>query len=122
MERIEVVRGHELKKADSTQGIVRSKAFEATGVLYAQSRIAGGVVSGWHHHGERDLYGFLASGRLRLQYGEGEKDAVELAPGDFFHIPIGLVHRDVNPDQHDEAVVVNMLLGQGPTVVNVEGP
>jgi uncharacterized RmlC-like cupin family protein len=90
--------------------------------LYAQSRIAGKVISDWHHHGARDLYGFLVSGRLRLEYGEGQKDAVEVTPGDFFHIPIGLIHRDANPGEHEEALVVNILLGKGPTVVNVAGP
>jgi len=32
------------------------------------------------------------------------------------------VHRDVNPDRREEAVVVHVTVGQGPTVVNVAGP
>jgi uncharacterized RmlC-like cupin family protein len=119
---IEVVHSAELKKGDSTRGILREKAFETEDVLFARSRIAGGVKSDWHHHGERDLYGFLLSGKLRLDFGEGEKDHVDFSTGDFFHIQIGLVHRDVNPDQNQDAVVVNLLLGKGPPVVNVPGP
>ena len=122
MEGIEVVRSADLKKGDSTQGILRDKAFEAGKVLFARSRIAGGVKSGWHHHGERDLYGFIASGRLRFDYGAGGKDFTEVGAGDFFHIKVGVVHRDVNPDQREDAVVVNILLGKGTPVVNVPGP
>jgi len=122
MSGIEVVRGAELKKGDSTQGIVRDKAFETEDVLFARSRIAGGVKSGWHHHGARDLYGFVVSGRLRFDYGEGGKDFVQVGAGDFFHIRVGLVHRDVNPDSSQDALVVNILLGSGPPVVNVSGP
>lgn len=119
MVRIEVVRGAELKKGELTQGIVRNTAFEKEELLFARSRVAAGVRSGWHHHGARDVYGFLVSGRLRFDYTEDGKDSIEVEEGDFFHIPAGLVHRDVNPDQSHEAVVVNIFLGRGPPVINV---
>jgi len=80
------------------------------------------VASGWHHHGARRLYGFLVSGRLRLEYGPRGTEDVELRSGDFFQIPPGLVHRDVNPDRERELVVVNTLVGKGTPVVNVPGP
>jgi uncharacterized RmlC-like cupin family protein len=119
---IEVIRNAGLKKGEYTQGIFRDKAFETKNVLFARSRVAGGVKSGWHHHGSRDLYGFLVSGRLRFDTRKDERDSVEVGAGDFFHIPVGLVHRDVNPDNVNEAVVVNVLLGEGPPVVNVQEP
>ena len=118
---IRVVRSTEMGKGEFTEGIVRDKAFEAEGVLFARSRIAGGVKSGWHHHGKRKIYGFIVSGRLRFEY-EGGKNPVTVDAGDFFHIPVGLVHRDVNPNKHQEAVVVNIFLGRGPPVVNVPEP
>jgi uncharacterized RmlC-like cupin family protein len=120
--RIEVVRAAELRKGDSTPGIVRHKAFEADDVLFARSTIAGGVVSGWHHHGKRHLYGFLVSGRLRFDYGENGNEAIEVRPGDYFHILVGVIHRDVNPDPARKAVVVNILLGKGASVVNLPKP
>ncbi|HUI85727.1 MAG TPA: hypothetical protein VLY21_01060 [Nitrososphaerales archaeon] len=40
-------------------------------------------MSAWHHHGERHPYGFLISGRMRLEFGPNGRDAVELSPGDF---------------------------------------
>ncbi len=122
MPQIEVVRSADLRSGESTQGIVRNTAFEQSGILVARSRIAGGVSSGWHHHGERELYGFLVLGRLRLEYGLKGRLAVDLDPGDFFHIPSRVVHRDVNPATDHEIVVVNVFAGEGPSVVNVPGP
>ena len=84
--------------------------------------MAGGVESAWHHHGKRDVYGYMVSGTLRFDFGEGGESSVAATAGDFFHIPVGLVHRDVNPNERKEAVVVNIMFGKGPPVVNVRGP
>ncbi len=122
MPRIEVVRKDRLTAGAVTQGIRRDRAFDHENVVVARSQIAVGTISNWHHHGTRHLYGFLASGRLRFDYGRDGKEAVELAPGDFFHVPPGLVHRDVNASQDEVAVVVNLSVGIGPAVGNVSGP
>jgi len=119
---IEVVRDSNLTKVASTHGITRMRAFESDIVLVSQSRVGPGVVSGWHHHGKRHLYGFLVSGQLQLEYLLNGTQMVTVQAGDFFHIPVGLVHRDLNPDQDRELVVVNVLAGKGPAVVNVEAP
>ena len=119
---IDVVRGADLRSSEATRGIVRDAAFERRGMTIARSRVPAGVSSDWHHHGERELYGFMVSGRLRLEYGPLGKQAADLSPGDFFHIPARLVHRDVNPTRDQDVIVVNLLEGVGPTVVNVSGP
>ena len=97
MSRIEVVRGSELGVGESTKGILRKKAFESETTLVSQSQVAPGVVSGWHHHGTRQLYGFIVSSRLQLEYFLRGQEIADLNVGDFFHIPAGLVHRDLNP-------------------------
>ncbi len=79
-------------------------------------------MSGWHHHGTRHLYALVEAGLMRLEYGLKGARAVEVKQGDSFHIPPLLVHRDVNPDEERELVVVNILVGRGAPVVNVEGP
>jgi quercetin dioxygenase-like cupin family protein len=122
MPRIEVVRSKELKAGDATDGIARGRAFEDDAAIVSRTRVAAGVRSAWHHHGSRLLYGFLAAGRFRLEYGPDGKEAADLEPGDFFRIPVGLVHRDVNPDSTQEVVVVSVVVGRGPAVVNVRGP
>ena len=122
MEGIEVIHFGDSREGDSTQGIVRDRAFEKEDIVIGWSRVGRGVQSAWHHHGMRDVYGFVVSGRLRFDFGKAGKDSVEAATGDFFHIPVGLVYRDVNPDRQKEAVVVNVMFGKGPPVINVEGP
>jgi uncharacterized RmlC-like cupin family protein len=122
MSSIEVVRGDALTAGSSTRGITREKAFEEGIALVSRSRIAGGVASDWHHHGRRLLFGILLAGRLRLEYGPHGKEAVDLEPGDFFRIPVGLVHRDVNPDAKRETLVAAFLEGEGIPIVNVAGP
>ena len=64
----------------------------------------------------------FVSGRLRLEYGPNGTEAAAVSPGDFFHVPRGLVHRDVNPDPAHGVVVVSILVGSGVPVVNVESP
>jgi len=122
MNKIEVVRMVSLRRGVPTRGIVRDKAFETDKVLFARSRVPAGIKSGWHHHGERDVYGFILAGKLRFEFGYGGRSSVEASTGDYFHIPVGLVHRDVNPQRSQEAVVVNIFLGGGPPVFNVARP
>lgn len=119
---IEVVRESDLKPGDPTPGIVRRKAFDGGGALVAQSRISAGVVSGWHHHGNRTVFGYLVSGRLRFDFGLGGKDSIEVRAGEYFRIPLMAIHRDVNPSLKEDAFVVNVFVGEGPTLVNVAGP
>src|SRR2546428_13792219 len=118
MPRIEVVHGADLKKGESTPGVVREKAFESSNALVSRTRLERGAISGWHHHGTHELYGFLVSGQLRLEYGPKGADAAVLGSGDFFHVPPGLVHRDVNPDRAPQPVIVNILLRSCPPGVN----
>src|SRR5438552_16187871 len=96
MPRIDVVHGTDLKKGESTSGIVREKAFESDTVLVSRTRLDRGAVWGWHHHGTRELYGFLVSGHLRLGYGPIGCQVASLSPGDFFLVSSGLVGRDDN--------------------------
>src|SRR5438046_10107645 len=97
MATIEVVRSRELHRGDSTEGIVRERAFEDDRAVVGRSRISGGVVSAWHHHGTRHLYGFLVAGRIRFDFGPAGSGFVEPAMGDFFRLPPGLGHRDATP-------------------------
>lgn len=122
MSLIKIVRSTELGTGYSTEGIVRKKAFESENVIFSQSRLLPGVVSGWHHHGTRHLYGYIVSGTLQLEYGISGEKKTDLNSGDFFHVPPCIVHRDVNPNKDCDLVVVNILVGVGPAVINVNSP
>ena len=95
-----------LSGAPGSQGITRHMAFRGEGFLIVRSRVDPGVVSGWHHHGDYDVYGY----------------AISVGPGDFFHVPARSIHRDVNPSTIEGQEVVLFLRGTGPMVVNAEGP
>lgn len=119
---IQVVRERELEPGASTPGIIRYRAFNASRAIVSQSRIGPGVTSDWHHHATRTLFGYLVSGQLRFDYGPRGSLSVEFSAHDYFRIPPGLIHRDVNPRTDREAIVVGVLVGEGPAVVNTTGP
>src|SRR5438046_9746543 len=98
MSRIEIVRGSELAVGDSTEGIVRKKAFESETTIVSQSQVAPGVGSGWHHHGTRQLYGFIVSGRRQLEYSLRRQEIADLNVGDVYHIRTGQGHSDCKPN------------------------
>jgi quercetin dioxygenase-like cupin family protein len=118
LDSIEIVREEDLKSGAVTPGITRHKAFENPNFLLSRTTINPNNISAWHHHGKRELFGFVLTGRLNLEY---EGGSAKVMQGDFFRVPVGLVHRDVNPEP-SVTVVVNMLVGEGELVVNVNPP
>jgi quercetin dioxygenase-like cupin family protein len=122
MPRIDIARAKDLGAGYATEGIIRRKAFESENTIVSQSQVAPGVVSGWHHHGAHHLYGYIVWGRLQLEYVLEGREVADLNSGDFFHVPPRLTHRDINPNKDQELLVVNILVGTGPAVVNVNSP
>lgn len=110
-----------LTAADGTPGILREKAFATERALLVRARAEGGISSGWHHHGDREVLGYCLKGRARLDFGPGGKQSTDIEEGEFFHVPVGLVHRDVNPTDEPQEFVI-AFVGTGPLVVNVDGP
>lgn len=111
-----------LSEAPGSPGITRHLAFRGDDFLVVRSRVEPGVVSGWHHHGEHDVYGYLISGSIRFEDGPRGRDATSVSPGGFFHVPARTVHRDINPSATEGQEAILFLRGSGPMVVNVEGP
>ena len=111
-----------LPKGPGSSGIIRHLAFEGEGFRVVRARGDPAMASGWHHHGEYAVYGYIVSGSVRFESGPGGKDAVTIGPGDFFLVPPHTVHRDVNPSPTEGQEVILFLVGGGPMVVNVDGP
>lgn len=122
MARIDVVHIGETKADDQRTDLVRDIGFEQKGLLFARTRIKGGNVSPWHHHGKWEIFAFMISGGTRFEYVDGKMTSVEVEAGDFFRIPVGLVHRDTNLSPDDEAVMIVLFRGEGPTTVNTPEP
>jgi uncharacterized RmlC-like cupin family protein len=80
-----------------------------------------GMAGGWHHHGDRETYVFMASGSLSVEFGPGGRERVTMSAGDYAHIPPRTVHREITGDDGPaDAFVVR--LGTGPQNVNVDAP
>lgn len=122
MDKIEALEKDELREAPATPAIIRHMAFRGDDTVILRSRTEPGAVSGWHHHGEYDVYGYMASGTFRFEFGPGGSDRTTVDEGGFFHVPPGTVHRDVNPSQTEGQEVILFLRGHGDMVVNVGGP
>ena len=122
MAKIEGVAKDTLSGGPGSPGITRHTAFQGEGYLVVRSRANPGTVSGWHHHGDYDVFGYMVVGAARFESGPGGRDAVSVGPGDFFHVPARTVHRDVNPSATEGQEVILFLRGAGPMVVNVDGP
>lgn len=118
---VDVVAPEDLEADESTPGVVRETVFETEANVMVRSRVGPETTTGWHHHGERHVYGYVVEGTGAVEYGPGGDERDEVGAGEFFYIAPGTVHRDVNPTDEDVVVLVNFV-GSGPPVVNVDGP
>lgn len=105
----------------ATPGVVRETAFDTGRATLMRARAEPRAASGWHHHGDRDVLGYVVRGRARFEFGAEGGDSVEIDAGGFFRVPAGLVHRDVNPLDEPQEIVL-AIVGEGPLVVNLDGP
>lgn len=111
----------ELTPGPSTPGMRRSQAIATENVWSGVVHTAPGAVSGWHHHGDHESVIYVASGALRMESGPNGQDVFDAQQGDFVFVPPHAVHREGNTTD-DVAMLVVTRSGQGPSVVNVEGP
>ncbi len=122
MKGVVVSRKGELHPSPGTPGIDREIALEGEDAILFHSIVKCGVVTGWHHHGQRSLYGYVVAGEGRFEFGPGGIKSVEVKTGDYFYVPANLIHREVNPSDREEYETVYVSTGSGPLTVNVDGP
>ena len=122
MSKIQALPKNALSDIPSSPGITRHIAFRGEGYLIVRARSEPGTTSGWHHHGDYDVYGYLVSGSGRFESNTAEDNAISLSPGDFFHVPNHTVHREINPSSDEPNEFVLFLRGTGPMVFNLDDP
>jgi mannose-6-phosphate isomerase-like protein (cupin superfamily) len=105
---------------ETTPHIIREAMFAHENVWAGVTRAAP-KDSGWHHHGEMDTYVYVLEGRGIVEYGPGGKQIAEVTAGAVVFIPKRMVHRDRNPGP-GELVGFLVRVGEGPDVVNLDGP
>jgi quercetin dioxygenase-like cupin family protein len=120
-EKVKILKGEALESGPATPGMARRQVEITEDAVMMEVRTEPGVTSGWHHHGEHRTYGFIASGKVRVEFGAGGREVLEGGPGDVFMVPPHTVHREGNPGD-EEQVLQAIRIGSGPTVFNVDGP
>lgn len=116
-----LVREQDLADAGQTSGMTRRTAFQDDEMWIGTARTEPGAVSGWHHHGDHTSYIYCEAGAIRIESGTGGRDAIEAQPGEFIVIPQRCVHRESNPTDIEQRIVVTRI-GSGPVLTNVDGP
>jgi uncharacterized RmlC-like cupin family protein len=85
-----------------------------------ESRIAPGMVSGDHHHGEAETGIYVVSGHPEFVFLQaGAERRVRTGPGDYVYVPPYVPHREENPSADSEAIVVLARTTQEGIVVNL---
>jgi uncharacterized RmlC-like cupin family protein len=57
-----------------------------------------------HHHGDAETSGYVLKGRARIYFGEGYREHVDLAEGDFVFVPPNMPHIEANLSDDAELV------------------
>jgi uncharacterized RmlC-like cupin family protein len=120
-DQVRVISADALVESDPTPGMRRRRAIDVPGLWSGLVDTEPGATSGWHHHGEYETGLYVVSGAMRLEFGPGGQSVVDAGPGEFVHVPAGVVHRESNPTQQVATAVIARA-GTGVPTVNVEGP
>ena len=119
---VRLVRAGERKLAAAqTVGMVREEAIQTPHLWAGIARTEPGMTSNWHHHGEWETIAYVIKGAVQLEFGPGGRGKVRGEPGDYIYIPKGEIHRESNPTEGEQALVI-VRFGGGTVVINVEGP
>lgn len=121
MDEVTVVTRDSLGEPDEATDVSREVIFETDDTIVVQSRVAGGITTGWHHNGDRHVYGHVVAGHAVLEYGPGGQESVELDVGDFVYVPPRTIRRVVNPTAEDWVIAISFV-GSGPPAVSVDAP
>ena len=122
MDQVRAVRKDDLRgEPTPTPGVTRFEAFADDNVWVGRIENDPHQASDWHVHPGHDTYGHVIAGRFFVEFGPGGAQRVEIEPGDFVHIPKGVVHREGNAGaEPNDGVIVR--IGEGPITVNLDGP
>jgi uncharacterized RmlC-like cupin family protein len=107
--------------AAQTAGMIREEAIQTDHLWTGIARTKPGNISGWHHHGEWETVAYVLAGACRLEFGVEGREVVLGEPGDYIYIPKGEIHRESNPAEEEQRLVI-VRFGGGPVVISVEGP
>jgi uncharacterized RmlC-like cupin family protein len=88
MSKIQALKADALSETPASPGIARHLAFKDEGSKVLRSQTQPGTISGLHHHGDHEVYGYVVSGTVRLENRSDKENVILIGPGDFLHVPI----------------------------------
>ena len=107
----------------NTPGQPRKTAFETDGLWAGVTTVlAKDTTSQWHHHADHDSVMYMLKGVIRVDWGDEGEKSFEIGPGDFAFFRRGVIHCAQIVDGNDECTFAVVRIGEGETVVNVDGP
>ena len=112
---------HGTEQTAQTPGMRRRELLATERAWVGTARTQPGVTSGWHHHGDYETFITVQAGRIRMEYGAGGRESSEAGPGELLVVPRGAVHRESNPGDVEQLVLL-VRVGSGEPVFNVAGP
>ena len=118
---VRLIRAGERTEGAPTPGMIREEAIATDRLWAGYVRTEAGMVSGWHHHGGYESSIFVMTGALVMEFGPEGTERLEAGPGDFVYVAPRAVHREANPTDAESHVIV-VRAGEGPPVINVDGP
>lgn len=116
-----VVSRDELPPPEGDDAVSRQLVFDAATTMVVRSRVGAGATTGWHHNGDRHVYGHVVAGMATMEYGPAGDITADLGAGDFIYVPPGTIRRVVNDAEEDWVIVISFV-GTGPPAVSVDGP
>lgn len=122
LETVRVVKADQgTRQTAQTPGMDRQEMLTTPGAWVGVARTQPGVTSGWHHHGDYETIIYVQVGRILMEFGPDGQDACMGDAGDFVYVPRGAMHRESNPGDVEQQVVL-VRVGSGIPVFNVDGP
>jgi uncharacterized RmlC-like cupin family protein len=105
---------------------ISGKTVGAQALWMGQTHVAASTTSANHHHGASETAIYVVSGNptfvfLDVDGDEPVETRIDTAPGDYVFVPPYVPHREENPDDAIEAVVVIARTTQEAIVVNLDG-
>jgi uncharacterized RmlC-like cupin family protein len=89
-------------------------------IWMGENHVGAGLRSADHHHGESETGIYVVSGHPVFVFLDGDEERrIEAGPGDYIYVPPFVPHREENPSEDEEAVVVLARSTQDAIVVNL---
>lgn len=101
---------------------IREEMFDNNHVWMGIVTLEPGRASPWHHHGKYETFAYMLEGEAVIEFGPGGSQRLTAtADGSLHIVPPGTPHREVNPGNVRNRLLV-VRVGEGPPIFPLEGP